>query len=283
MPQSIKKVLILTLCCWMAAVAVNYLTRKLYPVPIQEEIRFVPQSEVVEILSMDHEGLAADLIFIQVVLNTGSLMWKPLRISFDSQWNYRMMDLVTRLDPKFYAAYLFSAMGLIHNFSDVKLARPILERGMRVFPQNWELPFWIGYGHHVYLEDYKTASEFFWRAAHLPGAPKSFLSLLLSSIKKGGSYEQGIWVLETLIKNTADENKKRIYKKRIVRLNNLIFLQKAVKQYVNIKGRLPDNLDQLLTHKIIPDLPEDPMGKQYVWNAEKKRVEMASERRGHTQ
>lgn len=276
MPQSIKKVLTLALCCWMAAIAVSYLTRKLYPVPIREELRFIPEKEVVEIMSMDHVGLAADLLFIQVVLDTGSLMWKPLSVSFDSQWSYRMMDLVTRLDPKFYAAYLFSAMGLIHNFNDIKLATPILERGMSVFPQSWELPFWVGYGHYVYLEDYETASKFFWQAAHLPGAPKSFLSLLLSSLKKGGSYERGIWVLQTLIENTADENKKRIYKKRIVRLNNLIFLQKAVKQYVTVQGRLPDNLDQLLTRNIIPAMPEDPMGKRYVWNVEKKRVEIAS-------
>ena len=45
------------------------------------------------------------------------------------------MDVVTDLNPRFYKAYLLSSMGLIHKFEDVKLAEPILQKGMKNFAQ----------------------------------------------------------------------------------------------------------------------------------------------------
>jgi tetratricopeptide (TPR) repeat protein len=267
-----KKRFIIAVSCFLAAVSVNYVTRITYPLEFKEEIRFLPQKEVVEILSLDHRGLAADLLFIQAILHSGSLMWKPLQYQFDSKWSYQLMDLVTTIDPRYLTAYLFSAMGLIHGPEDVPLARPILERGMTHFPENWELPFWIGYHHHIYLEDYETAGEYFWRAAHCPNAPKSFLSLMLSSFKKGGSYERAILVLKSLAESTDNEKILRIYQKRIMRLENMVMLQKIAARYRSVKGDPLATLNQLVTEKMIPGIPEDPMGKNYRWDQKSNRV-----------
>ncbi len=182
------------------------------------------------------------------------------------------MDLVTTIDPRYLTAYLFSAMGLIHGPEDVSLARPLLERGMTHFPENWELPFWIGYHHHIYLEDYETAGEYFWRAAHCPNAPKSFLSLMLSSLKKGGSYERAILVLKSLAESTDNEKILRIYQKRIMRLENMVMLQKIAARYRSVKGDPLATLNQLVTEKMIPGIPEDPMGKNYRWDQKSNRV-----------
>ncbi|RZB36043.1 MAG: hypothetical protein SRB2_02548 [Desulfobacteraceae bacterium Eth-SRB2] len=267
-----KKRCILAVGCWLAAVSINYAARSAYPLEIKEEIRFVPQKEVVEILSLDHRGLAADILFIQAILHSGSLVWKPLTYTFDSEWSYQLMDVVTSIDPRYLTAYLFSGMGLVHGPKDVHLARPILERGMTYFPQNWELPFWIGYHYHIYLEDYEKAAEYFWRASHCPGAPDSFLSLLLSSLKKGGSYEKAILVLKRLIESTDNEKVIQIYRKRIVRLENMVMLQKQASYYEQSRGRRPASLNQLVSEGWISAIPDDPMGKKYVWNAQSNRV-----------
>ena len=258
----------------MAAVSVNYFTRLAYPLTFKEELRFVPQKEVVEILSLDHRGLAADVLFIQTILHSGSLMWKPLEFDFDSEWSYQTMDLATTIDPRYYTAYLFSGMGLVHGPEDVRLARPILERGIIRFPNNWELPFWIGHLHNVYLEDHKTAAEYFWRAFQCPDAPKSFLSLLLSSLKKGGQYERAIVALKSLIDHTDNPKIVQIYEKRLVRLEIMVMLQKAATQFRTIKGYPITELNQLITEKIIPEIPVDPMGKKFVWDTERFRVKL---------
>ncbi len=260
---------------WVAAVVVNYLFRLSYPIEIKEELRFSPQKEVIEILSLGHRGLAADILFIQTVLHTGSLMWKPLTYQFDSEWSYQMMDLATRIDPKYLTAYLFSGMGLVHGPEDVPRAQPILERGMTHFPDNWELPFWMGYLYHIYLEDYETAGKYFWQAAHCPNAPNSFASLMLSSLKKGGHYERAILVLKGMVENTDNEKVAQIYQKRIIRLENMVMLEKAVHHYERLTKQSLANLAQLTAANIIPYIPEDPMGKKYQWDKTRNRVILA--------
>jgi len=267
-----KKVLILSLCSFVAAVAFGFLEARLYPLVLREEIRVVPSEEITRLLCLDHRGFAADVFFIKVNLHSGSLMWKPLAFQFDSDWSYGMMDLVTNLDPKYYTAYLFSAMGLIHNFDDVKRAQPIIEKGMKVFPESWELPFWMGYDYYVYLEEYEIASKYLWQSAQKPNAPKAYLALLLSVFRKGGAYDKALWALEAMLGETDDNALKMVYQKKLIQLQNLAFLQGAVHEYQRRCGRFPSSLDALIKEAIIPKLPEDPMGMQYQWDGEQKRV-----------
>ena len=154
-----KKIIILAICSFLAAVSINFLDKQIYPLALREEIRVVPKKKIIDFLCLDNRGFVADL---------------------------------------------FSGMGLIHNFDDVKLARPILEKGMKVFPESWELPFWLGYDHYIYLEDYDVGGEYLWRASQKPNAPKRFFSLLLSVLRKGGSYERGLWVLRVMVENAKD-------------------------------------------------------------------------------
>ena len=261
------------LCCWLTAVSLNYGSRKMYPPGINNELQFIPEQSVIEFLSLNHRGLAADLMFIQVLLHSGSLTWKPDRFQFNNEWSYQMIDLVTELDPKYYGAYLFSGMGLLHNRDDVLRATEIIQKGMAVFPDSWELPFWIGFNAYLYLEDDAMASDYLWQAAHKPDAPISFLSLLLSAITKGGNFEQGIWVLEAMIKHEKNTKVQTVYKKRIARLHNFIELQKAAELYRSRSGDYPLDLRQLVDAGIIEKIPEDPMGRPYRWNRKKQRVE----------
>jgi hypothetical protein len=267
-----KKALILFFCSFVAAIAFGFLEKKLYPLVLREEIRIIPSEEITRFLCLDHRGFAADYFFITVNLHSGSLMWKPLTFQFDSDWAYGMMDLITALDPKYYTAYLFSAMGLIHNFDDVKRAQPILERGMAVFPESWELPFWMGYDYYVYLEEYEIAGTYLWQAAQKPDAPKTYLALLLSVFRKGGAYDKALWALQAMLGETEDDNLRMVYEKKLVQLQNLAFLQDAVAEYHKRKGRFPSSLDAVVKEAILPKLPEDPMGMAYRWDREQKRV-----------
>lgn len=275
-----KKIIILAICSFLAAVSINFLDKQIYPLALMEEIRVVPQKKIIDFLCLDNRGFVADLLFVKVNLHSGSLMWKPLKFGFDSQWSYQMMDLITDLDPKYYTAYLFSGMGLIHNFDDVKLARPIIEKGMKVFPERWELPFWLGYDYYIYLEDYDVGGEYLWRASQNPNAPKRFFSLLLSVLRKDGSYERGLWVLRVMVENAKDERLKMVYTKKLIQLENLAFLQKSVKMFTERKGRLPLDINELVKGKIIKKIPDDPMGMNYEWDKDRKRVVLTKSQKG---
>ena len=267
-----KKILILLVISYICAVSANHAVKKLYPAKLREEIRVIPNKKMVKLLALGHDGFAADILFIKVNLHSGSLMWKPLKFVFDSNWSYGIMDLITDLDPKYFTAYLFSAMGLIHNFDDVKRAKPIVEKGIRVFPDSWELPFWIGYDYYVYFSDYHTASEYLWSASQKPGAPKSFLSLMFNALKEKGDYRKALWALKSLHEKEDDKNIKLIYAKKIIQLENLLTLQKAVRIFKKHRNRLPDSLDEMVRVKLLKKIPEDPFDMTYKLDSKTGRV-----------
>lgn len=270
-----RKSIIISFCSFLMAVTLNITEKSIYPLELKEDVRFAPHFRVVDFLCLDHRGLAADILFIKVLQHSGSLMWKPASFDFDSRWCFRMMDTVTDLDPKYYPAYLFSGMGLIHYFDDVKLARPILEKGMKIFPESWEIPFWIGYDYYIYLEDYETAGKFLWQAAQKPDAPSRFFSLLLSALKKGGAYEKGIIILEMMEKAAEDKGLKKIYRKKLERLKILVRLQRSAEKYRTRFGRFPGRLKELVKEGIISEIPEIGARLGYKWDPEKKRVIIA--------
>jgi len=275
-----KKQIILALICFLAAVAVNFIEKKAYPLILREEVRIVPHRTVSELICLDHRGFLADMYFIQVSLHSGSLMWKPLKFQFDSPWAYGMMDVITDLDPKFYTAYLFTGMGLIHNFDDVKLAKPILEKGMEAFPDSWELPFWIGYDYYIYLEDNETASKYLWQAAQKPEAPKHFMALMLSALKKSGEYEKALWAMKMMYDNAPDEKTKTVYGKKMIQLRDMAVLQKAAEVFHQRNDRYPSDLEELLSAGLIKELPADPYGQGYEWNPDKNLVVVKREKSG---
>lgn len=267
-----RRIVLLAVFSFLAAVTVNLIDKSMFPLILRQDVKMVPNTRIAELLALDHRGFLADVYLIQVSLHSGSLMWQPLKFQFDSEWAYGMMDVITDLDPKYYTAYLFSGMGLIHNFSDATLAKRIIEKGMAVFPDSWELPFWIGYDHYIYLEDMETAGAYLWIASQKPGAPDRFLSLMSSALKKAGDYEKAAMAMKALMDAAPDENLKTVYAKRLVQLENLIGLQGVIDVYQKTLGRYPADLNELVNSGIIRELPQDPFGMTYAWNADQKRV-----------
>ena len=135
-----KKLIFTSIIFYGLAVLLNVLANASYPPDIRDDLRVLPTREMAEIMSLDHRGAMADYLMTSVSIHSGSLMWKPLDIQFDSKWAYGMMDLVTDLDPKYREAYLMSGMGLIHSFDDASLALPILKKGIEANPDSWEIP-----------------------------------------------------------------------------------------------------------------------------------------------
>lgn len=256
----------------LAAVGVNITARRISPYQAADGIRFLPDRILVELLSFDHRGLAADLTFIPVVLHSGSMAHKEKHLRFDGEWSYGMVDLATDLDPRYYSAYLFAGMGLAHSIEDIARGRALLEKGMAVFPESWELPFWIGYAQHMLLRDFKLASHYFWLAANRPNAPKSFLAMLLSASTQGGFYERAIAALEMMIAAESNPKIVQVYEMRIARQKNLLALDRAARAFT-AGGRRLDHLEQLVETGLISEIPADPMGKEYRWNREKDMVE----------
>ncbi|MDX1776530.1 MAG: hypothetical protein R3297_08100 [Desulfobulbales bacterium] len=266
------KLIFSSIIFYSVAVFFNVMANASYPRQIRDDLRLLPTREMVGLLSFDHRGAAADYLFTQVAIHSGSLMWKPLEIQFDSAWAYGMMDLVTDLDPRYREAYLMSGMGLIHNFSDAELALPILEKGIKANPDSWELPYWYGYDQYFYLDNSEAASKYFMMAARKPGAPKANWGLLVNVSRESGHYENAYWALKVMYESAKSDKVKTIYAKKLVQLQNVFLIQKAADTYYRDKGFHPLTLEDFVAKGLMDEIPEDPMGKGYFWDAEKKKV-----------
>lgn len=250
-----------------------------YPFIVKPEIKTVMDTRIGNVVSLDHQGFVADLLFIRVVLHSGSLMWKPTYIDFDGKWAYGIMDVVTDLDPRFYTAYLFSGMGLVHYHEDARLAIPILEKGMKVFPESWELPFWAGYLYLNRLDDPKNGAKYLWKAHNVPGAPKQFVFIMMSALKRSGDFGLAAEGMKALADGSRNPNLKQLYLKKSIRLNNLDQLKRAGAAFKDQKGRFPDNLDELVQAGIIDKVPLDPDNRGYAWDTSKEQP-VPADRRG---
>lgn len=266
--HSSRRIGILAIGTWMMAVVVFYGANQLYPPDIRDEVRVVVPADLVRLASLGQVGFVADVLLARITIHSGSLMWKPLDINYDSPWAYGTVDVITDLDPRFFMAYLYSAMGMIHNFDDVHRARPIVEKGMAIFPDNWELPFWVGYNYYAYFHDYDTAAEYLWKAYKAPDAPQTFLSLMLSTLRHAGDYEKARVVIEQMYNEATDDGLKMVYAKRMIQLENLILLQHAARIYRQVRGTYPASLEVMVTEGLLPELPEDPFGLPYVLDTE---------------
>ena len=266
------KLIFSSIIFYCVAIFFNVLVSASYPPEIRDDLRLVPTKEMVSLMSFDHRGAAADYLFTQVSLHSGSLMWKPLDIKFDSNWAYGMMDLVTDLDPKYREAYLMSGMGLIHNFSDANLALPILKKGIEANPDSWELPYWYAYDNYFYLDDNETASKYFMMAAQKPDAPKTNWGLLANISRESGYYENAYWAMKVMYESAKSDKVKTIYAKKLVQLQNVFLIQKAADTYQMEKGNSPTTLDDIVAKGYIEEIPEDPMGKGYTWDIEQGKV-----------
>ncbi len=268
-----KRAFLLALFLYLTAVGTNYTLQNRYKNPLRDDLRLEPPTAIaLDYLSLDHRGLLADILFIRAIQHTGSLVWKPLDFALDSPWKYAIMDRVTQLDPRYYNAYLFSGMGLIQDFDDILLARPILERGIKNFPESWELPFWLGYDFYLYQNDYATASRYLSLAAEKPDAPKSFFALLLKTLNHEGAYHQAQALMTKMAANQPPGSVKILYEKKAERLKNLAQLQDAAERFAREEKRPIESLQELLETDLLEKIPNDPMGQGYYWNVEQKRV-----------
>src|SRR5207247_6992164 len=110
------------------------------------------------VLSLGHPEMAADLIAARTNVYFGT--------QIASHGEHRLLgealETAVELDPRFHRMYLQGAAMLVYTGKEFSVealtrANALLERGERVFPGDWELPFQRGF--NLLFELPKVAGE----------------------------------------------------------------------------------------------------------------------------
>jgi len=148
------------------------------------------------------------------------------------------------------------------NQQDAFKAIAFLQEGSRQSPNNWKFPFWIGLN-YLQLGDYPRANEYYRKAAQLPGSPDYLKTNPIFFYYKTGEIDQGIAYLQSLMLSLDDKRLIELIKFKLDWLQRLAWLEEKVKEYYNLYGKYPRDLEELKNKKLILEIPADSFGQGF--------------------
>lgn len=186
-------------------------------------------------------------------------------IKYFSDLNY-----TTGVDPKLSYPYAFSVITLplvksLHN--SYNIANTIGEDGIKFADPDWRIPFYMATNYYLGLHNKEKALYYYDITSRTPGVPSTTERFAINFSISFGSrdYTKSLW--ETIRDTTKDKFLKERAQAYIDRLNDLDYLELAAKQYKNVFGVYPKSPSDLVLKKIIPELPQDPFGFNFIFDA----------------
>jgi len=178
--------------------------RSLYtlPFPHFQELVLGPEGlqDVVTILA-GFRSVAADVAWVQLLQNTSS--GGPLEENAQGTFLTLKKDTlrVTRIDPYFREAYLFSA-GILAWFQHVNRpeeALDILREGIRNNPNDWVFRSYVGAIVYKRKEDFGKVASLLEDAVRQPDCPGLVKAILANTYKKTGQYRKALNLWESIL------------------------------------------------------------------------------------
>lgn len=121
---------------------------------------YLPDERFAVPLSLGYREAVAGVIWVRLLAYFGE--------EHEVRGDFRHLEpyllTITELDPYFYRAYYLGSVYALYNGtlitrSDVEFSIRILERGLRYFPNDGNLHYWLGFQYHFELPAFVGADE----------------------------------------------------------------------------------------------------------------------------
>jgi tetratricopeptide (TPR) repeat protein len=228
-----------------------------------ESLLYVPSPEAMKRLALSYDSLLADVYWIRAVQHYGGT-----KLSNDPNKTYSLLypllDLTTSLDPQFNIAYHFGALFLAEQPPGgpgrPDLSIKLLEKGLKVRPDNWEYTQAIGFVYYWWYQDYTKAAEWFKRASLQPGAPVWMASLAAVTLAEGGRRDGSRLLWQQIAKEANEDWFRKEAARRLAQLDAMDALDQLgtiVETYKQRYGNTPDTWSDLTRAGLLPGTPVD--------------------------
>lgn len=230
--------------------------------------------------SLGFENLVADTYWIRAVVYYGGKRRSP-EPGRDFSLLDPLLTFVTTLDPRFKVAYRFGAIFLTEAYPDgpgrPDLAIALLRRGLDASPATWEYALDIGFVHYWWLQDYKTAAEWFEKGAQMPGAPIWLQPLAATTLATGGDRQSS----RQLWRQLADSDigwLRRNAQHRLLQIDAMDVvdeLNKISQRFSARAGRAPRDWRELIAAERLRGVPLDATGVAYALDPATGRIDVS--------
>ena len=233
--------------------------------------------------SLSYRALLADVYWIRAIQHFGST-----RLSHDVDKRYDLLypflDITTSLDPRFSLAYRFGAIFLADRMPDgpgrPDLSIALLQKGLSAQPDKWEYAQDAGFVYYWWLEDYRTAAEWFQRAGDIAGAPIWLRTLAATVLVQGGDRRASRQLWDNIYRTAEHEwlrNNAKLRLAQLDALDQIDALSNVLERYRRATGRLPASWGALVAAGWLRGVPVDPAGVAYLLDPARGEVRVAQE------
>jgi len=194
--------------------------------------------------------LAAELLYIKTVVFIGGREGGTDPESYADQLatNFHIM---ANLHPKLQDIYYICEPSLSWiNTDSARRANEVLDIGVQAHPDQWFIPFFVGFNHFRYLNEPSVASNYLHKASLINGAPIwiGHLSVMLAA--QGGNITTGLLCLKAMLATEEDEAAKSRYRKAITDFEKATLVLQAIASYEELHGTPPSSLQELVPEQL---------------------------------
>ena len=237
----------------------------------KESVHYLPQIEILNILSLDYKGLVSKLLFFKTLVYYGEHM--DSRIMPDWKWMYQALNASTILDPYNIDSYYFTQAVLTWDANLIKETNLILERGEKYRAWDFYIPFFMGFNYFYFLKDNKNAALHFDRAARIN---PTLIDYAIRFHYKANEIPIAIAILKKMYDDIKNEDIRSQIMQRINAYENALILEKAVRVYEERFHELPETIEKLIEEGILSQIPQDPYGGKYYFDKKENIIKTTS-------
>jgi len=214
-------------------------------------------------LSLNHELTLADILWLKAIQNYLGRFLNELQ----TRVFYQYLDTILMLDPKFKIVYMLGGLSLSVFCYNGELSNRVFFRAYEQFPDDWRIPFLMGYNYFYEMGDFINGARYIHLASKKPGAPQWLSYLAVNLYSTGGDINSAMEILTRLYELTTDKKMKMAIKEKMkaaIMERDIQELEKGIKKFKERFGKMPQKLSDLVEYGIIKSIPLDPFGGHYL-------------------
>ena len=214
-------------------------------------------AQAIKLSDLGLHAAASGLMWVQTIQNIFAPGTKHQLLLPD------YLGAVNDLDPKFGYPYAFGTLVLPDlEFVDEGIAMG--ERGIENAGSDWRIAYYLATTYHIFKHDRIKATKYFDFVASNADAPDlaKRVALNYGTAPDIRTQTKEIWI--SIHETSDDEIVVERAKLYILHYEYIELLEKAAGIYRQRFGKYPDNLDKLITTRILREVPRDPFGFEYV-------------------
>jgi len=206
--------LLLVVCLLGSILLAALLERRGAGATVREEWLFLPEAAQLKPMLLGFHGVAADLLWIQIVQYVGTHVETDMKFPQLS----KALELTTSLDPRFLEPYRLGGLFLLYFARQPQAAVSLLERGAAANPDRWELPHDLGRYYYLEVQDYDRALQWWERAAKLPDRPDYLPRFVARLYARTGQMETVLDLWSELYRTAQNDSVRSLALQEIERL-----------------------------------------------------------------